>query len=106
MLEAPVATQGKIPVGVVSVYIQGEWNMPHVQWFPWSSDRNKLEAAVAFIDGMRRTREVVITANAVDAPFFDKLHSRYNLIRPVGRLLNGYGAGQPAMLYEALMTGV
>ena len=94
--------RGRIPVGVIVVNFYGGWTLPHVDWFPWSSDRNKLEVAARFIETMRRTREVVIVTSEIDVPFYERL-AKYKIVRRAGTLHAGYGEGKKAAIFEGMI---
>lgn len=108
MLMAPLygeitSDQGGIqPVGIVAAGITEHRMEPHVIWFPWASPRNRLEAAVAFLNEMRKTWQVVIFArpeNAGPKGLFTVL-CKYAVLRPVGTFYRWFGDGEKAMIYQ------
>lgn len=86
ILEAP-GERGLMPVGFVLTtrdIEQPHVLYPHVEWFPWASMRNRLEAAVSFIQGMRKEFLLIVRARERDAPFFEHL-TRYGFMHCLGR---------------------
>ena len=89
------------PVGVVLTNYDN-WSMvPHVEWFPWATPRNKLRCTVGFLQSMRYTQSVgSIKIFAIDeyADWFKWLR-RYIPIILVGKIPGGRPDGNEWVFY-------
>lgn len=72
--------KGEVPVGVIAENRKPTMIEPHVVWFPWASDRNKLETIMKFVNEMRREVLVVIFAEYKERRFWNLL-SNYGIIK-------------------------
>ena len=86
------------PVGAVVVATDGYHVFPVVTWFPWASDRNRLEGAAYWLNEVRRSHLAVFKVTMLERGFFDRL-CQYALLHRVGVLPDWYGAGSGAMEY-------
>ncbi len=101
ILEAPndVSLKSDInPVGLARASYNQHVMEPHVHWFPWATDRNKVETTLKFLTSMRFRAVSLIHAKEEDAPFFDHI-SDYQVLRRVGTIHNYYGT-ENAVLYQ------
>lgn len=73
---------------------------PSVLWFPWSSPRERLTAAVKWLNVMRKTRKAVFHADPDDERFMDHI-KRYGVIRRVGTDHDYWAPGMRALLYSS-----
>lgn len=83
--------EGAGPVGVFLANFDGWSLIPHVEWFPWATPRNKLRCTVGFLQSMRYSNEIgsiKIFAHAEFAPWFKHL-KRYLPIIWVGKITGG-----------------
>lgn len=101
-LFAKTKERGMAPVGIVV----GFWTHPGARfmilermvWFPWSTARNRVEAAVNFFTHMRREVPMLGFARDPDKAFFVVL-MRHGIIRQVGTSMTVFGDA-PAAVYE------
>lgn len=104
-LFAPVVGRGTIPVGAVL----GFWSHPNpakapfmivgdMLWFPWSSPRNRVEAAVQFFGEVRKGIPMVEYARADARKFFEVI-CRHGVMNRVGTTMLVY-PGEGATIFE------
>lgn len=74
--------------------------VPHVHWFPWARPRNKLEAALKFINVMRKRYGILIATDRESEPFFTHL-VRYGVLRRIGTSRQWY-SGKETPLFESV----
>lgn len=97
--------KGYMPVGIVL----GFWSHPDpkfavfmnvgsIVWFPWSTSRNRVEAALHFFNTIRSDFPMVEYAREKDKRFFE-IMARHGVMRRVGTSHNIY-SGEPAAVYE------
>lgn len=67
-------------------------------WFPWASQRNKLETAVHFMNQMRKDTTVLGFAEPSAIPFFEHI-CRYGVGRRAGTLFDVFDEG-PRAVYQ------
>lgn len=67
-------------------------------WFPWASARNKLEAAVHFLNQMRKTTTIVGFCEPAAIDFFEHI-CRYGVLRRAGTVFDMIGEG-PRAVYQ------
>lgn len=87
ILEA-VGEKGMMPVGFVAVTADGEIPhvvYPHVEWFPWATVRNRIEAAIGFINALRRDFLLLIRVKQDVAKFYEHI-TKYGILQVMGRL--------------------
>ena len=74
---------------------------PHIEWFPWATPRNRLEAALEFLDGLRKQGKTALITTVVggEAERFHNRICRYGVTRFVGKI-KGYFNGDDANLYQ------
>jgi len=98
ILTSPMEGEDR-PVAVVLARFSDHRMEPHVWWFPWSTDRNKIECAVKFLNTMRTTNLILIAAEEVDWRFYDHL-LRYGMMKMVGKIQDYFGEGNDAKFYQ------
>lgn len=97
--------KGFLPVGIVL----GFYSHPNpalspfmiigdMVWFPWASDRNKIEAAVGFFNAIRKEIPMVEYADEKAKPFFEMI-AKHGVMRRVGTSFNVY-PGQQTAVFE------
>lgn len=85
IISAPT-DKGKIPVGlVVGKYMGPILYLGDTTWFPWSSDRNKLESIANLLNELRRQYIVMFFCNMRDKEFYVNIAKR-GVIRRVGTI--------------------
>lgn len=67
-------------------------------WFSWASKRNKLEAAVHFLNQMRKDTTILGFAEPSAIPFFEHI-CRYGVLRRAGTVFDMIGEG-PRGVYQ------
>lgn len=99
VLEVP-AENGLRPVGIVvaDFRFMGNGIEPHVDWFPWATARNRLEASLTYLKEVGKRYKVFIYATAPNQRFWEHVH-RYNVLKKGCKITDCYGAGDDAMMY-------
>lgn len=69
-----------------------------VDWMPWATPRDKLEATAVFLREVPKQLKVFIFSSQEHDAFFARL-SRYRLLRNGCKVLNYFGAGKDATMY-------
>lgn len=97
------------PIGFVVMGLDGYKAYPAVIWFPWASNRNRLEGVVRWLhEGRKRLMPVIEVKNGpavpraphgLDRRFMDWM-GRYGIVRPVGALSDWWGPGQHGFVYQ------
>lgn len=96
-----------MPVGIVMNRTDGYRMEPHVIWFPWSSDRNRLECAMKFLHDMRKppySRVAILNLRPEDAPFYERI-ARYNVLRALSSIDDFWGPGQNSVSFQTVRLG-
>lgn len=88
--------RGKIPVGLVSL-VTTNGSVPHVDWFPWASARNKIEAITCFFSKMRN-RPMLVWVRDIDIKFYTHV-SKYGVLRRIGKVYK-FGSDNDYMLFQ------
>ena len=70
-------------MGVVTVMPHQLQMWPHVNWFPWSTLRNRIECALRFLLETKERCNLIIVASPKDVDFFLHL-CRYGVVRRIG----------------------
>lgn len=95
--------KGFVPAGVAC----GFWLHPaydkclvldNFTWFPWATDRNKVECAVGFIHRTRKEVPMIGFAKERDKSFFEML-AKHGIVRRVGTSHNIFEK-EPASVWE------
>ena len=73
ILTAPNQKGDDTPVGFVGAFIRHTIMEPHVEWFPWATPRNKLEAATNFINNFRKDFWIQLVVDIKHRNFFDHI---------------------------------
>ena len=86
--------QGKMrPVGVIFSTYMGPLNLlGDMTWFPWSTDRNRVEAAVHFLNEARRHAIYVWYCDFKDKRFYEHI-ARHGIIKRIGSITGLYKGG-------------
>lgn len=72
-------------------------NVGDMIWFPWATDRNKVEMAVNFFNEIRKDISMVEYAKLDDKKFFETI-AKHGVMRRVGTMHNIYEG--PAAVFE------
>lgn len=99
--------RGLIPIGYVLLWARGRLlEISNFIWFEWASSRNKLEAALNFLNQFRSTvheptekkYKLIGFVETKDRAFFDRMCD-YSVLRMVGKVYDFYDSG-PGYVYE------
>ena len=77
----------EIPVGVMIIREDEKVLEPHVYWFPWATNRNKLEGIIRSAIELRKIKPVFIWADEKVKDFYTMV-SKYGVMRRVGTFYN------------------
>ena len=89
------------PIGIVLCNYDNWALCPHVEWFPWTTPRNKLRGTVGFLQVMRYTKDIgciKIYASENNDKWFKWL-KRYVAINLAGRIPHGRADGMESIFY-------
>jgi hypothetical protein len=102
-----MTARGFIPVGcVLGFYSHPDPRLSpfmivgDMLWFPWSSARNRIEAAVNFFKVIRLTIPMVEYADENARPFFEMI-ARHGIVRRVGTMFSVY-PDKPTAVFETI----
>lgn len=91
--------KGKIPVGVtLGKYMGPTLYLGGTTWFPWASDRNKMECATHVLNELRRKYIVMLFCSMKDKDFYVNI-AKHGVIRRVGTIYDLLTDG-PAPLFQ------
>lgn len=82
-----------IPVGIMIGYGKDKIIEPHVEWFPWASDRNKLEGMLAFFSEVSKEYKLFAYILPENQNFFVRL-CRYGVLTSGCKILDYFGKGE------------
>lgn len=71
------------PLGLISLREDTKIIEPHIDWFPWVSDRNKIEGLVKAVLELREIKPLLIWSKEETKDFFVHV-AKYGIIRRVG----------------------
>ncbi len=71
---------------------------PFVEWFPWATPRNQVEATAAFLKYISREIKIFVFAPE-DAIRFWNLFVRFGMVRRGCKMIDYFSRGEHAMLY-------
>lgn len=78
--------KGKVrPVGLVSISRKDHRGEPHAVYFPWASDRNKLETTAVFFHTLGKETLMLVLAKSSDDEFYGRVE-KLGLITKVGHI--------------------
>ena len=69
-----------------------------VDWMPWATPRQRLEATATFLREVSKTVKIFIFCNEESERFFFRL-ARYRMLRKGCQVLNYYGGGEHAQMF-------
>lgn len=98
VLEAKVGGK-QIPVGIVFSVFAGPFHLiGDMTWFPWSSNRNRVEAAVHFLNEMRKDNLMIWYSHPDDSEFYVHI-ARHGITKRVGSI-DGLFKGVQARFWQ------
>ena len=71
---------------------------PFVEWFPWATPRNQIEATAAFLKYISKELKIFVFASE-DAIRFWNLFARLGMVRRGCKVIDYFSRGEHAMLY-------
>ena len=96
---------GLQPVGLVlgqkvitSVENDCEVIEPFVEWFPWATNRNQLEATAVFLKEISKQFKIFVFAAEDAVPFWNRF-VRYGLVKRGCKVVDYFSRGEHAMLF-------
>ena len=89
--------RGKMPIGIITTTKVSSRTEPNVDWFPWASNRNKIEATAYFLTKMRK-RSMLIWANDDTLRFFTRI-AQYGALRRIGKATK-FLDGKDIMIFQ------
>lgn len=94
---------GPRPVGLVLAANMGRGRAiePHVDWFPWATGRNKVEASAVFLRDVSRNWKVFVFADAENAAFWHRM-VRYRILRRGCKVPDYYARGDDAWMFYTM----
>jgi len=72
----------------------------HVNWMHWASPRDKVTAALTFIESLRDEQTMLITSFEKVARFHEQL-GRYGVLRKIGIVKQFYPDGEDAIFWQS-----
>ena len=97
ILEAP-GNDGLRPVGIILAQKLGTGIEPFVEWFPWATNRNQLEATAVFLKEISKQFKIFVFA-AEDATRFWTLFKHYGMVRQGCKVVDYFSRGENAMFF-------
>lgn len=89
---------GVRPVALVLGFVVGRGVEPGIEWFPWATARNQIEATAAFLRDVPKVHKVMVFAEDKAVRFWGKF-CQYRMIRRGCKILDYFATGEHAMLY-------
>ncbi len=71
---------------------------PFVEWFPWATPRNQIEATAAFLKYISKDLKIFVFAPE-EATKFWTLFKRYGLVKQGCKVIDYFSRGEHAMLF-------
>lgn len=88
------------PVGLLVQNSNGQAYESHVWWMQWASKRDKLTAALTFIDVMRDEQTILVYSMKEDNRLWEQM-GRYGVFRKVGRIHKYFPQGADALVWQS-----
>lgn len=88
------------PVGFIGAVDNGYRMEPHALWFPWATDRNRLESWLNFLNKIRVTRLAIVIVPEKELNIYKHLE-RYGVIQRRGTIIRFFEDGQSAAIYQS-----
>lgn len=89
---------GMCPVGLILGKEVGTGIEPFVEWFPWATPRNQLEATAVFLKEVSKQFKIFVFAPE-DANRFWTRFIQYGMIRRGCRVIDYFSRGEHAILF-------
>lgn len=101
ILDAPndaSSSEKPVPVGLIAAQGGGRIIEPHAVWFPWASDRNKLEAMLAFLSRVSTQYKIFAYIHPDNKPFYVQM-CRYGQLTMGCKIHDYYDMGEDAYFF-------
>ena len=91
---------GPRPVALVLAGTVGAGRIiePHVEWMPWATNRNKVEAVSTFLRDVGRSWKIFIFVDERNEPFWRRM-VRYRILRRGCKVSDHFARGDDAWFY-------
>ncbi len=97
IIDAPGA-DGMRPVAIILGKNLGTGIEPFVDWFPWATNRNQMEATAVFLKEISKQFKIFVFAAADAVPFWTRF-VRYGMVRRGCKVVDYFSRGEYAMLF-------
>lgn len=97
IVEAP-GTDGVRPVALILGKKLGTGIEPFVEWFPWATNRNQMEATAVFLKEVSKQFKIFVFAAEHALPFWTRF-VRYGMVRRGCKVIDYFSRGEHAMLF-------
>lgn len=89
---------GNRPVALLLGFIVGRAVEPAVEWFPWATPRNQVEATAVFLKEISKVHKIMVFAPESANRFWGRF-SQYRMIRRGCKVLDYFSRGEHAMMF-------
>lgn len=89
---------GLQPVGLILAQNLGTGIEPLVEWFPWATNRNQIEATAVFLKEISKQFKIFVFAGE-DTIKFWSLFKRNGMVRQGCKVIDYFSRGEHAMLF-------
>ena len=86
------------PVGIILGQKLGTGIEPFVQWFPWATNRNQMEATAVFLKEISKQFRIFVFAEE-DATKFWNRFVQYGMVRRGCKVIDYFSRGEHAMFF-------
>jgi len=94
-----ITKDGRIPVGIIGGKFMGPiLYLGDMTWFPWASDRNKMECMTNILNELRKQYIVMFFCSMADKEFYINI-AKHGVIRRVGTIYDLLVSG-PSPLFQ------
>lgn len=95
--------EGIRPVGLVLGQNVGRGIEPFVEWFPWATKRNQIEAAAAFLKEISPRFKIFVFADEPEDKFWGRFVRR-GMIRRGCKVVDYFSRGEHALMFYTAGT--